>query len=124
MKNSRSLNTSDTVAKPHKTRKHKRMNAPLLTADLSDGKNVTQGLVKDFSVDGLKMGDISYGFDVDAPLHTVIVSKGRHHFKLVVKLRWQKEDQVGFRILDAPWKWIELNKKGQQAIFEEFGYNA
>lgn len=107
-----------------KPRKHQRNNAPLLTADLSDGNNVIQGMVKDFSVDGIKMVEVPQEFSTRDILYTVIVSQGKHHFRLVVQPRWHKGNQIGFRIMDAPWKWIELNKRGQKQLLVEFGYNA
>lgn len=111
-------------------RKHRRMRAPLLVGDVADGKNVFQAMVEDFSAGGLRMSDIPNSFRIDRDVYTIVISTGKHHFRLMVKPRWQKQNQfgknreIGFKIIDAPWRWIQLTKATKGSDLAEFGYTA
>lgn len=130
MERTRQADRAGTGRHQHRPRKHKRMRAPLLLGDLSDGTNVFQGIVEDFSTGGIRLADITDSYCFNNEICTVMVSTGQHNFRLVVKPCWYTKEidgnnqKIGFKVIDAPWKWIRLTLEGNSRDLENFGYSA
>ncbi len=101
----------------HAKRKHRRMKFTGFVGDLGDGKLAVGGKVLDVSIGGFKITDIPSSFVFAQHTYTAIVSGGGKHYRLLAKPCWKKHGgskadvTVGFKILDAPWEWVEFAMK-------------
>jgi hypothetical protein len=109
---------------PFLERKHKRASELGLTADITEKSSTFHVIVDDFSTNGLKLSSVANGFDCNNHSYTVLISRGNHYFKLLVKPCWQKlnndgkESEIGCKILDAPWKWIQFTMQEQGGLVQ------
>jgi hypothetical protein len=113
-------------------RKHLRVELPGFVGDLADGKMVLGGIVTDISPGGFKITNMTKSFAADKHTYTAILSGGGNHYRLLAKPCWKKRGsgdgnvEIGFKILDAPWQWIELtmNEIPQFDSDDTFGFLA
>jgi hypothetical protein len=95
-------------------RKHRRADLPGFVGDIADGKLIFGGNVEDMSIGGFKIANISHAFAAERHSYTAILSGGGKHYRLLAKPCWKKQGSVkgnidiGFKILDAPWEWVEF----------------
>ena len=83
-----------------------------MTATMSDGNFVFEGLVENISRTGFKMTDIPAKFDPESSQCTAVLSSQAKSYKFPIKATWSTEDGiykvVGFEIISPPAEWIEL----------------
>lgn len=95
-------------------RKFRRIGIPGFIVDLADGKSVVGGIVEDISAGGFRISSIPESFTAEKHVYTTVLSGGGKHYKVLAKPCWRKQGQninnveIGFKILDAPWEWLEL----------------
>jgi hypothetical protein len=95
-------------------RKYRRAGLSGFVGDLADGKNVIGGNIQDLSIGGFRITDIPESFNAEKHTYTAILSGGGKHYRLLAKPCWKKMGaangriEIGFKILDAPWEWLDL----------------
>ncbi|GEM_PF-1124378 len=95
-------------------RKHRRAGLSGFVGDLADGNLVIGGNVEDISIGGFKITDIPHSFTAEKHTYTAILSGGGKHYRLLAKPCWKRQGSgkgnvdIGFKILDAPWEWVEF----------------
>ena len=93
-------------------RKHPRMEASNIEADVSDGKGFFTGVVQNISRFGLAITDIPKWLDKTADIYSVILDGPGTHFKLLVRPIWEGYDEttktIGAQIENSPWTWTEF----------------
>ncbi|MBU1564363.1 MAG: hypothetical protein KJ630_01890 [Proteobacteria bacterium] len=95
-------------------RKHRRAGLPGFVGDIADGKLIFGGNIEDMSIGGFKITDIPLSFAAEKYTYTAILSGQGKHYRLLAKPCWKKQGSVkgtvdiGFKILDAPWEWVEF----------------
>ncbi|MBW1636017.1 MAG: PilZ domain-containing protein [Deltaproteobacteria bacterium] len=83
-------------------------------ADIADSASVLTGGVKNISRGGFRMTGIPDLFTGSEHSYTTVVNGDGNYFRLVAKPCWIKESgekgvvDIGFKILDAPWEWVDL----------------
>ena len=106
-------------------RKEQRNGTSGLTGELSDGRRVYAGELKDLSMGGFQMADLPMAFDSGYVNYTAIVSGGGKNFRLLVRPCWSRRhaDQlhvdVGFKIMSAPLEWVRYTteKRGRRSVY-------
>lgn len=113
-------------------RKFRRIGIPGFVGDLADGTSIVGGIVEDISAGGFKITNIPKTFTAEKHVYTTIVSGGGRHYKILARPCWRKQSselsnvEMGFKILDAPWEWLELTMD-ELVKFEKgsgFGFSA
>jgi hypothetical protein len=95
-------------------RKYRRVDAPGFVGDLADGKAMMGGVVADISLGGFKITTIRKSFAADRHAYTAILTGGGKRYRLLARPCWKRVGlgkdnlDIGFKILDAPWEWVEL----------------
>jgi len=94
-------------------RKHERDAVKGYVCEVIDGNQVMSGIVCDVSSIGLKVSRLPAGFSATRKHYPAFVSGKNRHYKLLIRPCWSKKEEdnfmdVGFKILDAPWKWMEF----------------
>lgn len=95
-------------------RKDRRAGVPGLVGDIADGNQVIGGVIHDISSGGFRIAHIPVCFSADKLTYVVVLSGGGKHYRLLAKPCWRKkgkgqdQDEMGFKIIDAPWEWFEL----------------
>jgi hypothetical protein len=89
-------------------RKYRRAGIKGFVGDIADGNLVIGGIIEDISIGGFKITHIPDWFSADKLFYTAILSGGGKHYRLLAKPCWKKKGEMGFKILDAPWGWVEL----------------
>jgi hypothetical protein len=94
-------------------RKYQRAEVGGFLGNLADDNKVIGGVVGDISTGGFACTNLPESFSADKHAYTAVLSGGGKHYKMLVKPCWRvkKENntiQIGFKILDAPWEWVEL----------------
>lgn len=113
-------------------RKDRRAGVGGFVGDLADGNLVFGGTVADISAGGFKIVNIPESFSAEKHTYTAVLSGGGKHFRLLAKPCWRKQGagrgnvEMGFKILDAPWEWIELtmNEIPEFDYEDNFGFQA
>ncbi|EKD34225.1 MAG: hypothetical protein ACD_75C02423G0001 [uncultured bacterium] len=113
-------------------RKYRRAGVPGFVGDLADGNLVFGGAVTDISAGGFKITNVPESFNAEKHTYTAILSGGGKHFRLLAKPCWRRQGagrgnvEMGFKILDAPWEWIELtlNEIPEFDYEDNFGFQA
>lgn len=94
-------------------RKYCRARIPGFIVDLADGKKIIGGIVETLSTGGFEITNLPKSFAAEKHTYTAVLSGGGKHYKMLAKPCWKKEKgknylNIGFKILDAPWKWVEF----------------
>jgi hypothetical protein len=95
-------------------RKHRRARFSGFVGDLADGNLVVGGIIEDISLGGFKISDIANSVVAKKHAYTAILTGGGKHYRLLVKPCWRHQGagkdnaDIGFKILDAPWEWVEF----------------
>jgi hypothetical protein len=113
-------------------RKFQRLWVPGFVGELADGKSIVGGIVEDISEGGFKITSIPDSFTAEKHTYSAILSGGGKHYKVLAKPCWRKQGQgknnveIGFKILDAPWEWVELTMAEipEFDTDDDFGYKA
>ncbi|MEN8258955.1 MAG: PilZ domain-containing protein [Thermodesulfobacteriota bacterium] len=83
-----------------------------MTASMSDGDFVFEGIVENISRTGFKMTDIPRKFDPESCECTAVISSKTKNYKFNIMPSWTKEEGiykvVGFEIISPPAEWLEL----------------
>lgn len=104
-------------AKQHK-RKYRRSFIADFVADLADGRKIIGGIVENISPGGFEITSLPKSFTAEKHFYTTVLSGGGKHYKILAKPCWSKKKgkhhvDIGFKILDAPWQWLELTLQKQ-----------
>lgn len=95
-------------------RKYRRAGITGFVGDLADGKNIYSGHITDFSLGGFRVSDLPPSFSAERHTYTAILSGGGRHYRVLAKPCWKNQGSlanridIGFKILDAPWEWVEF----------------
>ena len=94
-------------------RKYRRTEVSGFIGNLADGKKVIGGDVGNISTGGFAFTNVPESFSADKHTYTAVLSGGGKHFKMLTKPCWRMKNknntiQVGFKILDTSWEWVEL----------------
>lgn len=97
-------------------RKFRRVAIPGFVGDLADGSAIVCGDVENISKNGFKFTNAPAGFTADKFTYTVVLSRQGEHYRVLAKPCWKKcgrsnRTEIGFKILDAPWEWVELTSR-------------
>lgn len=108
--NTNRMERSDTGDGPVK-RKSRRAKIPGFIADLADGNAIIGGKVGNISQNGFSFTHVSPEFPADKHAYTIVLSRNGSHYRVIAKPCWRlqgEENEIGFKILDAPWEWLEF----------------
>lgn len=113
-------------------RKHRRAEVSGFVGNFVSGNLVCAGDVQDISLGGFRIKDIPQSFGTEKHAYTIVLSGRGKHFRVLAKPCWKKEGSeksnvdIGFKILDAPWEWVEFTTKEiPEFDYEDtFGYQA
>lgn len=105
-------------------RKHRRVAMRGFVGDLADGNSIVCGDVENISKTGFKFSNAPATFTAEKFTYTIVLSRHGEHFRVLAKPCWKRRGEknhteVGFKILDAPWEWVELTTRE----IPEFDYN-
>ncbi len=93
-------------------RKYPRTGTSGFVGTLGDGNKIIEAIVGNISTGGFELNDPPESFSAENHTYVVVLSGEGKHFKLLAKPCWRKvqgkDIQLGFKILDAPWKWVEF----------------
>ncbi len=95
-------------------RRHRRWAVREMIARIADGKALYDGRVFDVSTGGFRLQRKPDDFAAVGMSYTIILSHGRQKFRVLAKPCWVRTDarnssqEIGFRIIDAPWQWLEM----------------
>ncbi len=86
--------------------------------DLVDGRKIIGGIVENISAGGFKITNLPKSFTAEKHFYTTVLSGGGKHYKILARPCWRKKNgeylfTTGFKILDAPWQWLELTLQKQ-----------
>ena len=104
-------------------RKYRRTGIPGFVADFADGNKIIGGTVQNVSLGGFEIINLPNSFTAGKHTYTVILSGGGKHYKMVVKPCWRKQKglndvDIGFKILEAPWEWMQLTMHDISALLQ------
>jgi hypothetical protein len=113
-------------------RKQRRVGVLGFIGDLADDNLLVGGEIEDISMGGFKLTNIPESFGADKLYYTVILTGGGRHYRLLAKPCWRKKGlgqsrvELGFKIIDAPWEWVELALSMIPEFYYEdhFGFQA
>ena len=94
-------------------RKYHRDISSDFVGDLVDGRKIIGGIVENISPDGFEIANLPQSFTAEKYLYRTVLSGGGKHYKMLAKPCWRKKKgkyftDIGFKIIDAPWQWLEL----------------
>ena len=95
-------------------RRHRRWAVREMTARIADGHRHYDSRVFDVSTGGFRLRKKADDFAASGMSYTVILSFGRQKYRVLAKPCWVRTDadtshqEIGFRIIDAPWQWLEM----------------
>lgn len=95
-------------------RHHRRLRSPGLTADIEDGRFISDGYIDDFSFDGLRVTQLPKRFIINKDHFFILVSGHNKLFKLEISPCWVQRkfpgnyQIVGFKIINPTRSWIEF----------------
>jgi PilZ domain len=107
-------------------RRHRRSAVSGMTANVADRNILYDGMVSDISTGGFRLQRKADDFAGSSMSYTVIVSVGRQRYRILAKPCWIRNDgatrnqEIGFRIIDAPWEWLELVMMSPYPIQKEY----
>ena len=93
-------------------RKHRRLSAPGLSVEISDGISLYKGKVVDISMSGVGMVDLPPRIDGNALWLAVVISGHDASFRMYIKPRWSilkgMNMSIGGTIVDPSWDWADF----------------
>jgi len=95
-------------------RRHQRAAVRGMTASIADGNLFYDSRVCDISTGGFRLQREPDDFTAGGMSYTVIVTLGKQRYRILAKPCWVRTDdknasqEIGFRIIDAPWEWLEM----------------
>jgi hypothetical protein len=94
-------------------RKYPRLGVPGFVGDLADDKKFIAGTVGNISTGGFEIINLPPSFRAEKFTYKAVLSGGGKHYKILAKPCWRRDRgfnsvEIGFKILDAPWEWVEL----------------
>lgn len=94
-------------------RKYHRAKVSGFVGNIADGQRIIDGIVENISTGGFEITNLPQVFNGDGDTYTAILSGGGKHYKVLTKPCWRKKKgnnniNIGFKILDAPWEWLEF----------------
>lgn len=94
-------------------RKYRRARISGFIGDLVDGQKIIGGLIENISTGGFEMSNLPKSFIAEKSTYTTVLSGAGRHYKMLAKPCWSKKNggeniNIGFKILDAPWEWVEF----------------
>lgn len=108
-------------------RKDRRAGIPGFVVNIADGNLVVEGTVADISTGGFRIRNIPEFFKAEQHTYSTVLSGGGRHFRLLAKPCWRRKGagqhqvEMGFKIIDAPWEWVELTLREIPAFDYEEG---
>lgn len=111
-------------------RRYRRNDVAGMIGEISGGNTVMRGNVTDISVGGFKISNIPANFDADKHAYKTVLSCRGRHFKLLVTPCWQRQGsdpysiEIGFKILDSTWEWVEFSAQTLSVTEEGIGFHA
>jgi hypothetical protein len=101
----------------HIKRKYKRAEISGFMGNLVDGRRIIGGTVENISTDGFEFSNLPESFTAEKHTYMAVITGKDKHYKVLVKPCWRKckgknDTNIGFKILDAPWEWVELTLNG------------
>jgi hypothetical protein len=101
-------------------RGHLRIAMDHLSADVSDGVGLFQGMVSDLSRSGIRITDLPKRLNGNVRKMTIVVSDEKNHFKMAISPRWYSEEgwrkSIGAEIINIPWEWTNFVMSFEPAI--------
>jgi len=114
-RNEMQLTRETTVRYGQLKRKYRRMDITGFDCDIADGPSSHGGKVEDISSGGFRITNIPQSFSAEKHVYTVLLSsQDGKHFRLLARPCWSRENsgtgrvEMGFRIVDASWEWMEF----------------
>lgn len=97
-------------------RRYRRAGVSGFVGDIADGSMFIGGMIEDISAGGFRMTHLPPAFGAEKHSYATVVSGGGKHYRLLAKPCWRRQGrgnsvEIGFKILDAPWEWLELTMK-------------
>jgi hypothetical protein len=93
-------------------RNYRRTGIPGFVGTFADGKKIIKTNVENISTGGFEITILPKSFLAEKNTYVAVISGEGKHYKMLVKPCWQKKEgrnmNIGFKILDAPWEWVEL----------------
>jgi hypothetical protein len=94
-------------------RKYRRTDIAGFVGNLVDGKKVIGGIVGNISTGGFAFTNLPQSFSAEKHTYVAILSGRDKHYKMLAKPCWRTKNDpntitIGFKILDAPWEWVEF----------------
>jgi hypothetical protein len=98
----------------HIKRKYHRAEISGFMGNLIDGRKIIGGIVENISTGGVEFSNLPESFGAEKHTYVAVITGKDKHYKVLVKPCWRKckgksNVNIGFKILDAPWEWVELN---------------
>lgn len=97
----------------HVKRKHRRAEISGFMGNLVDGRKIIGGIVENISTGGFEFSSLPESFGAEKHTYIAVITGKEKHYKVLVKPCWRRckgknNINIGFKILDAPWEWVEL----------------
>jgi hypothetical protein len=93
-------------------RKYRRVGISGFVGTLADGTKVIEAIVENISTSGFKFTNLPESFSAEKHTYIAVISGEGKHYKVLAKPCWRKKEgeniNIGFKILDAPWEWVEF----------------
>ena len=99
-------------------RKGRRKKVFGFVGDIADTASLVGGEIENICAGGFKMINISDTFTAANHTYTVVLNEHGNYYRLVAKPCWKKKGvkkgsiEIGFKIIDAPWEWVDLTLDG------------
>ncbi len=99
-------------------RKSHRKDVSGFMADIADTTSVVGGEIENISSGGFKMINVPSSFTGSKHTYTTVLNGNGKYYRLVAKPCWMKKNaengsiEIGFKIIDAPWEWVDLTLNG------------
>lgn len=82
------------------------------TCDIADSRRLIGAVVENVSANGFKVSRIGEGFLAAEHCYRTVISGNGKHFKILAKPCWKRQTsqgvEIGFKILDVSWEWLEM----------------
>lgn len=104
-------------------RKYSRIGVPGVVGNIADGKKALEGTIGNISAGGFQITNLPASFTADSHSYIAVLSNGGKHFRMLVKPCWKMKTSansvnIGFKILDASWEWVEFTLDQAGILYE------